>query len=110
MVRLNDLNALLNLPNLTHLNLKRCSSVSSLDGLEQCTLLTDLTLSGCRKLESLDAISQLPDLEKLDLSQIPSVDLSPLLRMPALKLLKLDARRNKDDEIIAELSQKIEIQ
>jgi hypothetical protein len=85
----NSIEYLMNLINLTSLNLSGCSRLSTLS-LVGLTGLTSLNLSGCSQLSDLAPLAELTGLTWLDLSRCPRVnDLAPLARLINLRDLKL---------------------
>ena len=68
----------LDLPDLRALTLRRCSSLTSLPGLERATSLETLTIEGCPSLCDLSALRRLPRLRSLVLVRCGVRDLAPL--------------------------------
>ena len=63
------------LPNLKRLDLRRCWSLETIEGLPTLPLLRDLDLQGCSKLQELGDLSRFPHLRRLNLRDCPELEI-----------------------------------
>lgn len=96
--RLQDLNALSELPALEELVLEGCRSIRSLEALSgRAPNLRELWMDDCGRIETLDPVGDLTGLEVVVLSGDTSVadgDLGPLRSLLALRILRTPYRRH----------------
>ena len=89
---LRDLSLLASFPELTRLDLTRCSALESLRGIAGLSRLDSLTLTLCRDLADLDGIEHCTNLRRLDLRGCRALrSLSPLQTLTTLTDLNLNA-------------------
>jgi len=74
---LQNVDGLVNCTNLTSLNLTNCIDLQNLDVLANCTNLTSLNLYGCKSLQNVNGIAGLVNLTNLDLSYCKSLRPKP---------------------------------
>jgi internalin A len=85
-----DLSGLLNMENLSLLNLSGCKSLDNLKVLEPVISITELYLLNCESLSTLDGISRLQKLSKLELATCKSLEnVDALSGLASLRSLNL---------------------
>ena len=77
-----NIDILVNFPNLTHLDLGGCDALNNLDIVSSLINLTNLNLACCTKLQNLGGLAGLTNLTTLDLSYCLSLQNADVLAKP----------------------------
>ena len=95
-----NIDILVNFPNLTHLDLGDCDALENLDIVSSLTNLTSLDLSWCNSLQDVDGLANLPNLTSLALGWCNSLQnadvLSGLTNLTSLDLRSCSFLQNAD--------------
>ena len=83
-----NIDILVNFPNLTHLDLGGCDALENLDIVSSLINLTSLNLACCSKLQDLGGLASLTNLTSLDLSSCESLqNIESIVALPNLNKL-----------------------